>query len=156
MTTKGKKFSRKADWRTQVVNLQGFEVPVTQFDHCQEAMDPTHRSVLNSSLPQFFLLFKKKSFSFGFRGRNFFLQLPRVTPPVNTCSASLQLCFLHLFLCLPSFRAAMLARDLCLLESVGQELQPVCGADVACRKRLFSLSILWMESYCRTLFSSMT
>lgn len=45
ITTKRKKFSGGSDLQTQVVNLQGFEVPFTQFDHCQEATypDPSER-----------------------------------------------------------------------------------------------------------------
>lgn len=38
MTTKKKRFSGKSGSQTQVVNLQGFEVPFTQFDHCREAI----------------------------------------------------------------------------------------------------------------------
>lgn len=40
MTTKGKKFSGRSGLQTQVVNLQGFRVPFTQFAHCQEATYP--------------------------------------------------------------------------------------------------------------------
>lgn len=40
MTIKGKKFSGKSGLQMQVVNLQGFEVPFTQFDPCQEAVYP--------------------------------------------------------------------------------------------------------------------